>query len=177
MKRAELCVRAMPHVLERHADARLAIIGYGPEEARLRDEIERLGLADSVFLVTRDALFLDRAAADRKVELMQQAWVHVLPSVKEGWGMVVTEAAACGTPSIVSDVTGLRDSVRDGETGLVVSANPSPAELAQAMTRLIDDDALRARLTRGALEQAAMNWDATYSRFRSELLRVAARAA
>ena len=85
--------------------------------------------------------------------------------------MVVTEAAACGTPSIVTDVTGLRDSVRAGETGLVVSPNPSAHELASAMIRLIEDEALRERLSRGALEWAArFDWDTSFRRFHEHLL-------
>ena len=170
MKRADVCVRAMQHVLRRRPDAHLAIVGYGPEERRIRKLVAALGLEHAVSLVTRDALFFDRVPGDRKVELMRRAWVHVLPSVKEGWGMVVTEAAACGTPSIVSDVTGLRDSVRAGETGLVVSANPSAEELADAMVRLADDEDLRRRLSAGALAWAArFDWETSFERFRSQL--------
>lgn len=170
MKRADLCVEAMPHVLRKHPDARLTIVGYGPEEHRLRKLISSLGLQKAVSLVTRDALFLTADEGDRKVELMRRAWANVLPSAKEGWGMVVTEAAACGTPSIVSDVTGLRDSVRDGETGIVVSANPSAEELAEAMIRLASDSDLRERLSAGAIAWASrFDWDTAFDRFRAQL--------
>ena len=55
-----------------------------------------------------------------KIELLRRAWANLFPSPKEGWGITVVEAAACGTPSIASDSPGLRDSVRHGETGYLV---------------------------------------------------------
>ena len=85
--------------------------------------------------------------------------------------MVVTEAAACGTPSIVTDVTGLRDSVRDGETGIVISSDPTPMELGDAMLRVIEDADLRDRLSRGAVEWGArFDWDTSFSVFYEQLL-------
>ena len=56
----------------------------------------------------------------RKIDLLRRAWANVFPSPKEGWGITVVEAAACGTPSLASDSPGLRDSVRHGETGFLV---------------------------------------------------------
>lgn len=171
MKRADLCIAAMPYVLERHAEAKLAIVGYGPEEDTLRSQIRELGLETAVSLVTRDAFHLSATPGDAKVELMQASWAHVLPSVKEGWGMVVTEAAACGTPSIVTDVSGLRDSVIADETGLVVSATATPSELADAMNRIIEDTDLRDRLTKGALSWAQQfDWETSFQRFYDHLL-------
>lgn len=170
MKRASLCIEAMPAVLARKPDARLVLLGSGPEEERLRGMIASLGLEHAVEVVTRDALRTRSPAEDRKVELMQRAWALVLPSVKEGWGMVVTEAGACGTPSIVSDVSGLRDSVRADETGLVLATDPTPGDLAHAMLRLIEDEGLRARLSRGALEWAGQfDWETSFDRFCKEL--------
>ena len=63
-----------------------------------------------------------------------------MTSVREGWGLVVTEANACGTPAVVYDVPGLRDSVRNEETGLVVAARPR--DMSTALTRLTTDAAL-----------------------------------
>ena len=52
-------------------------------------------------------------------------------SVAEGWGMTITEAAACGTPAVVTDIAGHRDAVVDGVTGVLAAARPtSAAELA-----------------------------------------------
>jgi glycosyltransferase involved in cell wall biosynthesis len=174
MKRARLCVEAMPAVLARRPDARLVLLGSGPEEARVRGMIAARGLEHAVELVTRDGLHRQSPAGDRKVELMQRAWALLLPSVKEGWGMVVIEAAACGTPSIVSNVSGLRDSVRADETGLVLAPDPAPGDLADAMLRLIDQENLRARLSHGALQWAGrFDWERSFERFFEELEAVA----
>ena len=94
----------------------------------------------------------------------------LVASVREGWGLVVTEAAACGTPSIVYDVPGLRDAVRHEVTGLVVP--PTPADLAAAMRRIIQERALAQRLGAAALELSkTFNYDRS-----AEVLRQGIRA-
>lgn len=119
--------------------ARLCLAGDGPPAyvARLRRQVVALGLA-------QDVEFAGRVGAEEKYRRMAGATALLMASVREGWGLVVTEAAACGTPAIVYDVPGLRDAVRDGQTGLVVA--PRPAAMAAAMHRLTDDPALRDRL-------------------------------
>jgi glycosyltransferase involved in cell wall biosynthesis len=140
--------------------ARLWLVGDGDPGyvANLRRLALRLG-------IDQEVAFLGRLDAAVKHERMAQAHALLMASVREGWGLVVTEAAACGTPALVYDVPGLRDAVRDQETGLVVP--PKPASLAQAMRRIIADPALRERL--GA---AARAWSQTFSYDRSaEVLR------
>src|SRR5262249_691404 len=96
----------------------------------------------------------------------------LLPSVKEGWGMVVTEAAACGTPAIVSNVTGLRDSVRDGKTGIILSANPTPEELAGTMIQLIEQPQGRKNMSKQeVIWTQKLDWRTSYEQFRELLLR------
>jgi len=73
----------------------------------------------------------------------------VFPSPKEGWGITNVEAAACGTPAVASDSPGLRESVRSGETGLLVPHGDVGA-LEEALASLAGDAALRERLGRGA---------------------------
>jgi glycosyltransferase involved in cell wall biosynthesis len=173
MKRAGLCIEAMQEVVKRRPDARLAIVGSGPEHEELEGRIRKLGLEETVAIVSGDPLF-GAGSGDLKVDLMQRAWALVLPSVKEGWGMVVTEAAACGTPSIVTDVTGLREVVVAGVTGLSVSADPTATELAQAMLRIAEDEDLRDSLSRGAIEWAArFDWDRSFESFYEALMAAA----
>lgn len=138
-KRPERCVTAMVIVLSKYPKAKLYLIGYGREEENLRKQIKKLNLTKNVFIVSKNNFFLKSDMRDEKVRLMQKAWALLLPSVKEGWGMVVTEAAACGTPSIVSNVTGLKDSVLDNKTGIILSNNPSPKEIGNAMIFLIEN--------------------------------------
>jgi glycosyltransferase involved in cell wall biosynthesis len=145
-KRLDVLVRAVAAVRREGIDARLVIAGTGEALARIRDLARELGIAAHVDLPG----FVDE---EEKVRLLQRAHVVVNPSEKEGWGLTVIEANACGTPVIAAAVPGLRDSVRDGETGLLVPPRDEQA-LAAALARVLDDGALRARLARGALAWA-----------------------
>lgn len=171
MKRTDIAVRAMSIVVRNHPNARLAVVGYGYQRESLGGLREELGLTDNVFFVDEDILFLAKSHKDQKVKMMQQAWALIFPSVKEGWGMTVTECAACGTPAIVTDVTGLRDSVRKGVTGLMIGAHPAPEELAAAMIRIVENHELREKLSKNAIEWSKnFNWDKSYRQFRDIIL-------
>jgi glycosyltransferase involved in cell wall biosynthesis len=172
MKRPDVCIRAMKRVSQKHPDAKLAIVGYGPQQAELERLIKMLDLTRNVSIVNKDNLFFEKHHKDIKVKLMQAAWALVLPSVKEGWGMVVTEAAACATPAIVSNVTGLQDSVVHNQTGLVLSSFPSEVQMADAMITLIEDSKLRRRLSQGAkFWSSRYDWTASYSEFKKHVLK------
>jgi glycosyltransferase involved in cell wall biosynthesis len=111
------------------------------------------------------------------VELYRRAWVLTSASAREGWGMTLTEAAACGTPSVVTDIAGHRDAADPGISGLLV---PEVAALAPALARVLNDPAEQARLSAGALGHAAQfTWDATarstFQALAGEAARVAAR--
>lgn len=166
-KRADLCIRSMRKVVEKYPKASLCILGNGPDEKRLQELVVRENLEKNVKFVNKNNFFIDKDIKDLKVNLMQKAWALLLPSVKEGWGMVVTEAAACGTPAIVSNVTGLRDSVINGKTGIILSKNPSETELAQAMINMIEDSNLRNNISRQAYEHSQnFNWDKSFRLFK-----------
>jgi glycosyltransferase involved in cell wall biosynthesis len=105
----------------------------------------------------------------RKAELMQRSHALLATSVKEGWCLVVTEAASQGTPAVVYDVDGLRDSVQDGLTGLVAVKN-SPRALAASLVSLLADPARYALLRRAAWEaSAAVNFERSYDEFKDVL--------
>jgi glycosyltransferase involved in cell wall biosynthesis len=117
----------------------LWLVGSGSEKycRSLVEQARDLRIADDVH-------FFGRVSAEAKHRLMAQSHALLMTSVREGWGLVVTEANACGTPAIVYNVPGLRDSVRQESTGLVVA--PQPVDLADAMVRLTSDPELYARL-------------------------------
>ncbi len=137
-------------------NARLWLVGWWDEKYR-RDidrRITALGLEDHVTFSGH----LDPAA---KEDLIARAHAIVMTSIREGWGVVVTEANALGTPAVVYDVPGLRDSTSDGETGIVCREN-TPRALAQALSRLYADPELYARLrTRGWEIALQASWDRT----------------
>jgi glycosyltransferase involved in cell wall biosynthesis len=97
--------------------------------------------------------------------LLGRAWVLVNPSVREGWGLNVVEANALGTPCVAYDVAGLRDSVRDGVTGLLCESG-DVGGLAERVLWVLGDEGLRVRLSRNALEYSrGFSWDKTAQQF------------
>lgn len=170
MKRADLCINAMRKIVMRYPKAQLMIVGRGPEEDRLQERVKRLKLEKNIKFVLKDGFFIDQNPKDLKVRFMREAWALLLPSVKEGWGMVVTEAAACGTPAIVSGVTGLLDSVVENKTGLVLSKDPSADDLSKAMKKIILDKEFRETLSKNALTWGnKFSWDKSYKEFKNIL--------
>ncbi len=134
-------------------ELRLDIAGSGDFRAALEHQARSLGIADAVTFHG----FVDEA---RKLQLLRSTWANVFPSPKEGWGITVVEAAACGTPSLASDSPGLRDSVRNGLTGFLV-AHGDAAALAERMVALADDRALVDRLGAAARAFAqTLTWEA-----------------
>jgi len=130
----------------------LQIVGRGDDSDRLQHLTHRLGLSDSV-------RFLGFVDEEKKRNLLRQAWAVVFPSAKEGWGIVNVEAAACGTPAIASDSPGLRESVRDGQTGILVPHGNAPA-FAQALERFVARPDLVTSLGRNARQFAeTLSWD------------------
>lgn len=171
MKRADLCIKAMKIVSFKYPQAKLAIIGYGPEEKNLSDLIKQKNLEKNVILVSKNNLFFKKSAKDIKIKLLQKAWLLLLPSVKEGWGMVVMEAAACKTPTIVSNVTGLKNSVIANKTGIILSAFPNENELADTMLKIIKEKKIRTSLSREALQYSQnFSWEKSYEKFKTLLL-------
>lgn len=101
--------------------------------------------------------FWGYVSADKKRELMRHAHVILVPGIREGWGLVVTEANALGIPAVAYNVHGLRDSIKHNITGLLCNKN-TPQELASNVSRLLRDKQLHARLSTAALE-----WSKSFS--------------
>jgi len=137
---------------ERGVKFAAVIVGGGDAKPGLEALAAKLELAESV----RFTGFVPEA---EKVNWYRRAAVLVENSVKEGWGLIVMEANACGTPVVVADSAGLRDSSRDGVNGLVYPCG-DVASLAEKLERLLADDALRLRLGRQAIDWAKQwTWD------------------
>jgi glycosyltransferase involved in cell wall biosynthesis len=145
---------------------RFEIAGSGDDRARLERIAHRLELGDAV-------RFLGFVSEERKLHLLREAWAVVLPSPKEGWGISNVEAAACGTPAIASDSPGLRESVLDGETGILVPHQRAEA-LAAAMRRLSGDRPLVDRLgDAGRRFAESLSWDRAAALTESHLIETA----
>jgi glycosyltransferase involved in cell wall biosynthesis len=138
-KRIEDIIRAVAIFRGGVRSGQLFVIGEGDARyvSSLKLLTRKLGLHESV-------KFLGRLPAADKHRYMAAVHALLMASVREGWGLVVTEANRCGTPAIVYDVPGLRDSVRDGKTGLIVEQ--SPDALAEGMLNLLNDSIVYQRL-------------------------------
>ncbi len=171
MKRTDLVVAAMNIVRKKYQNAKLMISGSGYERKRLEEMRKKMNLEKNVIFLDKNIWFFKKSSKDEKIAAIQAAWALIFPSVKEGWGMTVTEAAACGTPAIVSNVSGLRDSVIKNKTGLILSKNPSAGELAKAMIKIIEDRKLRGKLSKEAVVWSKnFNWDKSYKEFKNLLI-------
>lgn len=117
-----------------HPTATLEIAGAGDYRGALEQLAASLDLGERV-------KFLGRISESEKLALLRRAWGLVFASPKEGWGITNLEAAACGTPVVASNSPGIRESVRDGETGYLCPHGDIRA-MAAAMGRLATDRGL-----------------------------------
>ena len=151
-KSVDHLLRAFSIVLKVRPEAKLVIIGEGDG----KPAFERLSHDLHIDHATNFTGFLP---SEEKVRLLNQMQLVVNTSAKEGWGLTVTEANACGAPAVASDVPGLRDAVKDGETGLLYEYG-NIEQLAEKILLLLRDENLRSRLVQGALEYArSLTWD------------------
>lgn len=133
-----LAIAALAAARRVRPDLRFVVAGAGDYLPELRRVTAEQGQVDAVD-------FRGFVSEAEKVQLLRTSWANIFPSPKEGWGITVVEAAACGTPSIASDSPGLRDSVRHGETGYLVPHGDVSA-LAARMLELAESPELVARL-------------------------------
>ena len=116
------------------SDAVLEIAGAGDYKTKLEELARSLDLGERV-------RFLGRISEGEKLALLRRSWALVFASPKEGWGITNLEAAACATPVVASNSPGIRESVRDGETGYLVP-HGDVARMASAMRRIAESRAL-----------------------------------
>jgi glycosyltransferase involved in cell wall biosynthesis len=160
-KQIEDALDAIAELRPRIPDVHLDILGGGWWEKRLVDHAELLGISDAV-------TFHGHVADSPKHHVLQQCWVHILPSRKEGWGLAVTEAAQHGVPTIgYRSSGGLTDSIVDGVTGLLVNDH---AGLVDELERLLTDHLLREQLgAKAAIRSGEFSWPQSADAMRAVL--------
>jgi glycosyltransferase involved in cell wall biosynthesis len=152
VKRFDWFIEAMVALKDRQPRLKATIIGEGYERPTLE---AMLAEADAGSWFTLPGRVPDAALLDA----YRRAWVVGSTSVREGWGMTLTEAAACGTPAVATRIAGHEDAVVDGESGLLVSSVP---EMVEATGSILDNPLLRRRLSLGAVRRAEqMSWERT----------------
>jgi glycosyltransferase involved in cell wall biosynthesis len=163
-KRLHLLVEAMPPLLRRWPGLRLHIGGTGPAREALRTLATGLGVERAVSLP-------GRVTEQAKSDLYGAAWLTVMPSLAEGWGLTVIEANTLGTPAVGFNVPGLRDSIRDGRTGWLVPASADlTSTLAGALDELQDPDRRNFMADQCRRWAAAFSWDSSAERLAGLLL-------
>jgi glycosyltransferase involved in cell wall biosynthesis len=151
-KSVDQLLQALPMVVKQVPDLKVLIVGEGDDRPRLEAMTKGLGLTSVVE-------FTGFVPEQKKIELLQRMWFKVTTSSKEGWGLTVLEANACGTPVIASNVQGLRDAVKDNETGLLYTYG-DVNDLSSKILTLLTSHQLRDRLTKGAIEWAKLfDWE------------------
>jgi glycosyltransferase involved in cell wall biosynthesis len=139
-------------------EARLTVVGAGDYLAELKKQAVQMGLGEAVE-------FTGFVSEETKVEYLCRSHVMVYPSLKEGWGLTNIEANSCGTTVVAANTPGLRDSVKDGYSGLLYEYGNIP-QLADRIKILLTDGDHRRRLERGGLEWAAQfDWDKAAGQF------------
>jgi glycosyltransferase involved in cell wall biosynthesis len=151
-KSVEIAMKAMETVLKSVPDARLVIVGDGPYRPELEKYADGLGLGDAIE-------FTGFLSGEELVEMLNRAHLLFNPSPKEGWGLTVVEANACGVPVVASDRPGLKDSVIDGVTGFLVPYGDSTA-FGENAVRLLTDGQLWKRMSAAAIERTGeLTWE------------------
>jgi glycosyltransferase involved in cell wall biosynthesis len=152
VKRFDLLMQALAQVKREQPALEAVIIGEGYERPALETLRAELGASDWLRLP-------GHVEDDELLDWYRRAWTVASSSQREGWGMTITEAAACGTPAVATKIAGHADAVLDGQSGVLVD---DVDDLAGALGRVLGDDVLRSRLGRGALTRARwFTWDAT----------------
>ncbi len=152
VKRFELLIEVLLKLKPQIPDLHAVIVGEGYEREMLEDLVRRGNAGSWISLPG----YIDDSGL---VELYRRAWILASTSLREGWGMTVTEAGACGTPAVASRISGHRDAVVDGTTGLLFDTLD---EMADQLHSVLTDEVLRKRLAMAALDYASQfSWDAT----------------
>lgn len=154
MKGIEEVIRAFFYILRQSKSAQLWIVGDGEKKY-----VEELKENMRSFSISPKVKFFGHVNEEKKIELLKKAHVLLHASVKEGWGLVVVEAASQATPAVVYNVAGLKDSVKNGKTGIVLKENSSK-EMAQEALNLINNKKKYESFQKNCLKWAkSLTWE------------------
>jgi glycosyltransferase involved in cell wall biosynthesis len=145
-------VEAAKHIVEKYEQTLFVVVGDGPLKSGLRARLEKMNLS-------RNFNFLGDVNESVLPALYNCADVFVLPSIQEGQGIALLEAQATGKPVVAFDVGGVREAVRDKETGFLMK--PDSSQLAEAVMKLLANYSVREKMGSKGREFVSDNfsWD------------------
>lgn len=162
-KRIELLLEIFARVLETVPNALMHIAGRGEMSKRLEAFAQDLGVAENV-------VFHGYVSEPEKVWLLQSAWLFITASITEGWGLTVLEANACGTPALAFHVPGLKDAIRNLQSGVLVT---DTKQFVKYVVNILEGAAFRDYLSRNAVVWARrFDWERTAAEFLAILERL-----
>lgn len=158
-------LRSVKDIVKKVPTAKIVIGGQGEERRKLQKLVKSLGIQEYV-------TFTGYLSEEEKIKLLQQAWIFINPSLREGWGITTIEANACGTPVIASRVAGLQDAIKHKQTGLLVPYADSNAFTTSAV-ELLTNASLRQQLADEAIIWSrSFNWDTSAQQFEQLILQL-----
>jgi len=165
IKGVDQLISAMPAVIQKHPQAKLVIVGNGPERNNLLALSKKFGLENNT-------IFRKEMSQNRLVEWYSASDIFVLPSVlnpsgeKEGQGVVVLEAMACGLPVVGSKVGGIPSIIKNEKTGMLAKPG-NPEDLSKKMCILLDNDGLREQIIENARQMVLQQftWESIAEKF------------
>jgi glycosyltransferase involved in cell wall biosynthesis len=152
VKRFDRLIDGLVDARRLHPRLQAVIVGEGVERGRLEEKLRTTGAAGWIGLP-------GHVPAVQLRDLYRRAWVVASASQREGWGLSLSEAAACGTPAVATRIAGHRDAVRDGVDGLLAEG---PEDMGAALAVVLANVRLRSQLSRAALDRARrLAWEIT----------------
>jgi glycosyltransferase involved in cell wall biosynthesis len=144
-------LEAMREVVREHADVKLVLGGDGPLRYYLQNFVIRLGLQNNIS-------FLGAITHDKVADILSRSSIFVFPSLKEGMPRALLETMACGTAVVGSNVSGIKDIVRNESNGILVPPK-APEALSKAILTLLEEEELRRFLGKNARELVVDKYD------------------
>lgn len=151
-KRIDLLMDIFSEVLKEIPESKLYIAGTGVIEEELKEKTKNMKLEDKI-------IFCGYVSEENKKDLLKSSWIFVNPSSMEGWGVTVIEANALGLPALAFNVPGLKEAIKNNETGFLVE---NEKEMKEKIIRLLNDKKLREELGKNAIKWSKnFSWDKT----------------
>jgi len=167
-KGIDACISAFGEYKKRHKSARLWIVGKKDDEyinQTLTPICRHYNLRYGESASSNDIVFYGFVTDEKKLELMSRAHLLLVPSIREGWGLIITEAAAVGTPSVVYNSSGLIDAVDYGKTGYITNENDSDELYKTIESALNDCETYKKKLNSAYVFSNKFNWQLTGKAF------------